>query len=294
MNGSKRKLENGDSKLDLLSPSATWLLMMSHLTKTFPDPSGRRVFFTDNFYTRHSLADKLKSMTDGEACIIGTVKFTNVDGTNRPHLRKAIEEMKDDERGSWQLLRVYNKHPDLGKLKRELVSKMNRLPKSSRTKFVLPKGEQAENAGYIVWKDSKVVVFYCNCFKTTPPKEVSNQDDLHAIHAVHDLGIIQRWTGSENMHRTNIRTPAIIIVYNNFMNSVDRLDHLRSSNPTRRREKRLCMSVFTYMMDLACINVYAIFKEVTDKETYKSVSFKEFKRTVCEEFVPNPNFNYRE
>ena len=83
MNGSKRKLENGDSKLDLLSPSATWLLMMSHLTKTFPDPSGRRVFFTDNFYTRHSLADKLKSMTDGEACIIGTVKFTNVDGTNR-------------------------------------------------------------------------------------------------------------------------------------------------------------------------------------------------------------------
>ena len=242
MNGAKRKFENEDSKLDSSSPSATWLLMISHLTKTYKDPSGRRILFTDNFYTRHSLADELKSITDGEVRIIGTVKFTNVDGTNRPHLRKAIEDMKDAERGTWQLLRVYNKHQDLLKLRKEHLSKMNKLPKNARTKFLPPKGETAENAGYLVWKDSKVVVFYCNCLKTTPTKEVSNHDDLHAIHVVHDLGIIQRWTGGENMHRTNIRTPAVIIAYNNFMNSVDRLDHLRSSNPTRRREKRLCMS----------------------------------------------------
>jgi hypothetical protein len=33
------------------SPSSLWLLQMAHQTQNFPDPSGRRGFFTDNFYT---------------------------------------------------------------------------------------------------------------------------------------------------------------------------------------------------------------------------------------------------
>ena len=60
-------LGGSDSYVDGNSPSALWVLQMAHQTLQFPDPSGKRVFFTDNFYTRHRLAQALKKITDGEA-----------------------------------------------------------------------------------------------------------------------------------------------------------------------------------------------------------------------------------
>ena len=36
----------------------------------------------DNFYARHAFSEKLEKLTEGEAMAIGTVNFTNVDGTN--------------------------------------------------------------------------------------------------------------------------------------------------------------------------------------------------------------------
>ena len=58
------------------------------------------------------------------------MKFTNVDVTNQPHLQKAIQDMKDDERENWQLLMVYDKHVDLDKLKRECASNMKNCQKN--------------------------------------------------------------------------------------------------------------------------------------------------------------------
>jgi hypothetical protein len=102
------------------SPSALWLLMMGHQTKTHKQPDGKkRVFFTDNFYTQHNLAATLQKFTDGESKMIGTVKFTNVDGANQHHLSKAMELMKDAQRGEWMLVRAYHKHPDYDKLQRD-------------------------------------------------------------------------------------------------------------------------------------------------------------------------------
>ena len=111
---------------------------------------------------------------------------------------------------------------------------MKKLSKKDRKKFIPPKGDLAENAGFLVKKDSKVVIFYCNCLKLTPPAEITIGNDEEAIKCVNGMGTIQRWTGKETMHRTNLSVPAIIVAYNNYMNSVDRMDHIRSSNPTRR------------------------------------------------------------
>jgi len=69
-------------KIEKDSSSSLWLLQMAHQTQNFPDPSGRRFFFTDHFYTCHQLAHAVKMMTDGEAKMIGTVRFTNIDCTN--------------------------------------------------------------------------------------------------------------------------------------------------------------------------------------------------------------------
>jgi hypothetical protein len=98
------------------------------------------------------------------------------------------------------------------------------------------------------------------------------------------LAKLERWTGSENLHRTKFDVPAIIVAYNVFMNSVDRMDQRRSRNPTRRVEKRLHMSLFTLFLDLAVHNAYALFKKI-DPQKANSTAYREFKRIVAEQLV---------
>ena len=70
-----------DSKIiDEKSPTALWILQLTQQVKSH---TSKRVFFIDNFYTRHTLASVLKHVTDEKGRVIGTIKFTNVDGTNR-------------------------------------------------------------------------------------------------------------------------------------------------------------------------------------------------------------------
>jgi hypothetical protein len=93
------------------SPSALWSLLMSHQVKRSQDQE-KRVMFMDNFYTRHNLACQLKRLTDNKVFVIGTVRFNNVDGINRSHLKAAQERLKKKEvaRGSWLLLQVLEKN----------------------------------------------------------------------------------------------------------------------------------------------------------------------------------------
>lgn len=65
---------------------------------------------------------------------------------------------------------------------------------------------------------------------------------------------LSRWTGTESCHRTNFQVPAIIVSYNMFMNVVDRMDQIRSTNNTRRREKRLSMTILTMVLDLCILS----------------------------------------
>jgi len=76
--------------------------MMGHQFWSYkPENGQKRYFFCDNYYTRHVLAEKLKVFCDDGARMIGTVKFTNVDATNRYYLSQAIEKLKDSPRGTW-------------------------------------------------------------------------------------------------------------------------------------------------------------------------------------------------
>jgi hypothetical protein len=87
-------------------------IQLAHQTKKLPDPNGKHVFFMDNFYTRHVLAEKLKQMTDGEARIIGTCKMNLVNKVNAVGVKKAIELLADQPHGSWALVRAYNNEPE--------------------------------------------------------------------------------------------------------------------------------------------------------------------------------------
>jgi hypothetical protein len=158
-----------------------------------------------------------------------------------------------------------------------------------RTQFTPPEELIAENAGYVVWKDSKVVIFYTNDLASTPSRAVLDGTDQEAIDCVHGLAPVWRWTGTETMNRSMFMVPAIIVAYNKYMNGVDRLDQKRATNPTRRKEKRLYMSLFTYILDLAALQAHAVFQAIRPNV---DTSFVEFKRMLCEDLV-TPHRNDR-
>jgi CDP-diacylglycerol pyrophosphatase len=58
--------------------------------------------------------------------------------------------------------------PNLEKLRRQHIAAKKKKPANQRAKLVAPTELVAENAGYIVWKDSKLVVFYTNNLASTP------------------------------------------------------------------------------------------------------------------------------
>jgi hypothetical protein len=115
-----------------------------------------------------------------------------------------------------------------------------------------------KTVGTIILKDSKVATFYTNDLATTPSQPILDATNKEAVVAVHGFGDIKRWTGTEVLNRTMLQVPAIICAYNHFMNSVDQMDQLRSTVPTRQREKRLSMTLFTLVLDMAINNAKSI------------------------------------
>jgi len=85
---------------------------MAHQTKKQPDPNGKRVFFMDNYYTRHVLGEKLKEMTDGEVRITGTCKMNLINKVNSHGVKKAMELLADKPHGYWALVHAYDNEVD--------------------------------------------------------------------------------------------------------------------------------------------------------------------------------------
>ena len=79
----------------------------------------------------------------------------------------------------------------------------------------------AENSGYIVLKDSKIVTFCTNDLATTPSQPILDATNEEAVVAVCGLGGIKCWTGTEVLNKTMLQVPAIVCAYNHFTNSVD-------------------------------------------------------------------------
>jgi hypothetical protein len=162
---------------------------------------------------------------------------------------------------------VFDNNGNVEALQKKHNIGMKLKPISERMQFVPPAAHQA---GYIVWKNSKVVVFYSNDLKFTPSSPILEGTDLEADECVYGLAELECWTGSENLHRTKFDVPATIVAYNIFMNSVDCMDQRWSTNPTRRVEKRLHMSLFTLFLDLTMHNAYAVFQKIDHQKANRT------------------------
>ena len=69
--------------------------------------------------------------------------------------------------------------------------------------------------------------------------------DLHPTLAerIGGLALLHRWTGDACMKRTRFMVPVLIVVYNLFMNTVDRFDQKRAACAILRKEMRVSQSI---------------------------------------------------
>jgi hypothetical protein len=88
------------------------------------------------------------------------------------------------------------------------------------------------------------------------------------------------------MHCKDLLVAAPIVAYNMFMNGIDRMDQYRSTLATQRKEKRLHMTIFTFLMDLGISQAFAVYQKIADERNESTQhNFFEFKRKVCESLI---------
>lgn len=278
-----RTLERDEIPMKRKDASSLWIAMCGHLTKSYAAPNKRRLLVCDNFYTRHNLAKTLLAFTDGEMRLLGTVRIHLQGKWNAQELDAAKAWIDMAERGSWELVAAVDVPVGWEKLQEAHKRAQKKLPEHLRTEYVAPM-TIAATAGYIIFRGKLTVTFYTNDLAGTPFQGVLRGDSAEAIWLCHGLAPLRRWTGEQVMHRKTFQVPAVIVAYNLFMNGVDRVDQLRSTNPIRRKEKRLSMSILTWALDLALINAFALFKKVAGVAAQR-VTLREFKRRVADKLT---------
>ena len=239
-----------NSIIERNSASALWLCQLVHQSQSYRPPNTYRVTFSDSFYTRPRLAEKLFQISDGDIKMTGTCKYTNMDAINRPVILECVKQLEDQPRGTWLLGRSYSFSKDYDKNRKKSNDE------AIRTYRNIPDSMIQSNSGFIFFKDAKVVVFYTNDLKETPYARICEGENARAIQAVHGVVDIERWTGGETVGRSRIKCPAIIVSYQFFMNGVDRVDQLRSTNPIKRKEQKIHMTLWTYCLDLCIHQAY--------------------------------------
>ncbi|RLN49201.1 hypothetical protein BBJ28_00014775, partial [Nothophytophthora sp. Chile5] len=275
-----RTLVHPDVTITPDSATALWLAMIGHQTRLMQSPTGRRLLICENFYTRHVFAKAVLAFTDGDVKVLGTVRMDLVDRWNKPELKEAFKRVHARQRGAWELVGAVDPDPEWEKRQQEHRQEQSKLPPQQRTKFK-PQLMASPNAGFIVFLDKQVVVFYTNDLAKTPRARVLTDDSDEAAVCCHGLYPLQRWADTESMTCTTLMVPTIIVAYNNAMNGVDRVNQLRHARPTHEREKPLELSLLTWVLDLAVINAYALQRKLKSSGSAE-IPLREFKRRLSE------------
>jgi hypothetical protein len=248
-----------------------WALMQAHMCvqdDVAPTTENTRLVVTDNYYTSPVLAKAAQALSQGNVLSLGTVKLTNQSKENQDQIKKGTRLLETAPKGTWVLLQVFEKVPGHG-------TGANRIPASIQVQ---------EKAGFICFKDRGSVVFYCNDLAYTPPSDVNYADDPVTIDCVRGLAPLPRWTGTEIIRRSVIMVPAPIVAYINFMNAVDKVDQVRSSTALLRRERRVSMSLFSWVLDAAIINTFAVV-QILDPDTTNLKNIHDLKLQLIQALV---------
>jgi hypothetical protein len=117
---------------------------------------------------------------------------------------------------------------------------------------------------------------------------MKNQLGYAEVYRAYVDGLVQNF-----LKRSTFMVPAPIIAYNMFMNGVDRMDQLGSTNITQRREKRLYMTMFTMCLDLAVYQAFCLYNAMLpNKAKRKHQTLLSFKPQVAQ-FLVEPELKRR-
>lgn len=106
----------------------------------------------------------------------------------------------------------------------------------------------------------------------------------YTVECEHGLAQLESWRGEKVLNRTEFMVPTVIVAYNRFMNGVDRLNQVSSSYAICRREKRMCTSIFPFLLDAAIQNAYCLL-DLNKTDQSKHTEFRELKRVIAKHFV---------
>src|SRR5687768_13008180 len=99
------------------------------------------------------------------------------------------------EQGEWILVQAFDKVGKLKKLQSKHASRQKKLPGKAKVPFHHPTTNVS--SGYILWKDSKTMIFNSNNLVEIPSKPIRKGTSAQAIQCVNGLAEIKHWTGTE-------------------------------------------------------------------------------------------------
>lgn len=129
----------------------------------------------------------------------------------------------------------------------------------------------AEKAGYIIFKDRAIVTFYSNDLTDTPQNRLNDSKDPHTVGCVHGIAALPRWIWTESLNRTTLQVPALVLAYTLFMNGVDLVDQMLSSKPMTRKELRVTIRLFAFIIDCAIDNSFWLYKVINPNDDFESM-----------------------
>ena len=140
----------------------------------------------------HLLGLALLKLTNGISWIVDTVKLDLIDSINKKNVEQAKTMLEEKPRGTWILVQARDQNEEYDKLLKEHKKAMKKAPKQYQKTFDVPEDVASDKAGYILFKDKNIVIFYSNNLKKTPEEVISWGDNKDAIESVRGLSALYR------------------------------------------------------------------------------------------------------
>ncbi|GBO18512.1 PiggyBac transposable element-derived protein 2 [Araneus ventricosus] len=142
---------------------------------------------------------------------------------------------------------------------------LKKFPRGSSDEFVT--NVDGVDVSSVIWKDNRCVVFLSTFTAKLPEKKV------------------KRFERSTKTHK-EVDCPEVVTVYNKHMGGVDLLDSHLGRHRIRMKAKKWYFRLFYHLIDLAIINAWILYKEVSLQKDPKAkvLNQKLFRTEVAEIF----------
>ena len=114
--------------------------------------------------------------------LCGTIRLNYIDKVDKEKVKQAVEMLDSGDRNSFYIVQA----------KQVLGQNTSRNRRSRRSNNVTEQIHVIPNAGFVIWKDKKPVIFFSSKLNGTPSQKISSDASEEAHHHVHNLSSVLR------------------------------------------------------------------------------------------------------